>query len=73
VVLALGLVGVQLWQSGQGQPGPEWPTVTGHLIAAALAVMFQRFADRRRDMMGALAAAAVFAVVAVTLWIWWLG
>lgn len=72
MVLAIGLLGVQLWQSGQGQPGPEWPVVLGHVVAAVLAAGFQRFADRRRDLIGALAVVAVFAVVAMTLWIWWL-
>lgn len=72
MVLTLGLVGVQFWQSGQGQPGPEWPVVIGHSVAAILAVGFQRFADRRRGTSGTLAAVAVFAVVALTLWLWWL-
>lgn len=72
MVLTLGLVGVQLWQSGQGQPGPEWRVVIGHSVAAVLAVGFQRFADRRRGPVSTLAAVAVFVVVALTLWIWWL-
>jgi hypothetical protein len=72
VVLALGLVGVQFWQAGQGQPGPEWPTVIGHLGTAAVAVVLQRIADRRRDVFGVLATVGVFVVMAVTLWIWWL-
>lgn len=72
VLLALGLVGVQLWQSSQGEPGPEWPVVLGHVGAAALAVVFQRAADRRRDASGVLAAVGVFLIMAVTLWIWWL-
>lgn len=71
MVLALGLVGVQLWLSSQGQPGPEWPAVIGHLVAAALALVFQRIADRRRDAWGAFASACVLVIVAVTLWTWW--
>lgn len=70
-VFALGLVGVQIWQSQQGEPGPEWSVVTGHLVAAALALVCQRFADRRRDTLGTLAAVAVFGIVVVTLWIFW--
>lgn len=72
VVLALGLVGVQFWQSGQGQPGPQWPVVIGHLGAAGVALALQWAADRRRDPYGVLAAVGVFLVVTVTLWNWWL-
>lgn len=71
VVLALGLVGVQFWQSSQGEPGPEWPAVIGHLCAAALALVLQRAADHRRDAVGVLASVGVFVIVAATLWTWW--
>src|SRR5437016_5778067 len=40
-VLALGLIGVQFWANGQGEPGPGVPVVVGHLIAAGVTLGLQ--------------------------------
>jgi hypothetical protein len=55
----------------RGMPGPGAVTVAGHLVAAGLALLGQRFAARLR---GPAAGALVLGVVAVglaTLWIFW--
>lgn len=76
--LALGLAvlaGVvlvfQILAWAQGMPGPGALTVVGHLVAAGLALLAQRFADRRRGWQGAVAVLAVVAVSATALWLFW--
>jgi hypothetical protein len=54
-----------------GLPGPGLLTVAGHLVATALAVLAQRFADRHRGWPGMVAVLAVLVVTAATLWLYW--
>lgn len=70
-VLALGMLGFQVVAWTRGLPGPGLPTVGGHLLAAVVAVVVQRFADRLRGWAGAAAVAGVLVVAAAVLWIFW--
>jgi hypothetical protein len=70
-VLAMALVAVQIWTWTQHEPGPRIPMIVGHLVAAALALGLQRFAMRRRDLPGGLAALGAIIVVLAVMWIWW--
>jgi hypothetical protein len=70
-VLALVVIVFQVLAWGQDMPGPGMWTVVGHVVAAALAVLVQRFADR---LTGLAAAGCVLGVVAVSgaaLWLFW--
>ncbi|MBE9375712.1 hypothetical protein IQ251_14760 [Saccharopolyspora sp. HNM0983] len=71
VVLALGLIGFQIWGSGRGIPGPGLPDVIAQSAVAVLAVGLQRFADRHPDRSGALAATGTAALVLGSVWFWW--
>jgi hypothetical protein len=73
VVLALVVLGAQILGWSTGEPGPGAGRLVAHLAAAVLAVSAQRFADRRRDAAGAVAAAAGLAITGTTLWLlWWM-
>lgn len=71
LVLALALVGVQFWATGEGQQGPGLPAVISQLVTAVAAVAAQAVADRRRDLTGGIATLGVFVLVLGSLWIWW--
>ncbi|RKT83280.1 hypothetical protein SAMN05421805_105235 [Saccharopolyspora antimicrobica] len=71
LVLALALVGVQFWATGQGQQGPGLPAVISQLVTSVAAVAVQAVADRRRDLVGGLATLGVFVLVLGSLWFWW--
>jgi hypothetical protein len=70
-VLAVVVIVFQLLAWVRDVPGPGPWIVAGHVAAAALAVLVQRFADR---LTGWPAAASVLGVVAVSstaLWLFW--
>ena len=70
-VLAVVVVVFQVLAFIRDMPGPGALTVFGHVVAAALAVFVQRYADR---LTGWAAAASVLGVVAVSgaaLWLFW--
>jgi hypothetical protein len=69
--LAAVVVAFQILSWARGMPGPGLLTVAGHLGAAALAVLVQRFADRTGGRQGALAVLGVLVVTCVTLWFFW--
>ncbi|GAA4612892.1 hypothetical protein [Saccharopolyspora hordei] len=71
VVLALFLVGVQLWATGQGMQGPGLAAVISQLVTSLVAVGLQAVADRRRDRTGAFATLGVIVLVLGSLWFWW--
>ncbi|RCW42816.1 hypothetical protein DFQ14_10872 [Halopolyspora algeriensis] len=71
LVLAVTLLGVQLWATNSGLPGPGAGVVIGHLVASVVALVAQAVADRRRGLAGGLSAAVVLAVVLGALWYWW--
>ncbi|SDJ47767.1 hypothetical protein SAMN05192558_11697 [Actinokineospora alba] len=70
-VLALVVVGLQVLASAKGMPGPGFPVVLGHAVAAIAAVVFQRQADRRQGSVAALPVLLVAAITAVTIWFFW--
>jgi hypothetical protein len=70
-VLAVVVIVFQVLAWGGDMPGPgAWPIV-GHLAAAALAVVVQRFADRLSGWAAALAVLGVVAVTGAALWLFW--
>ncbi len=76
--LAIGLAALaavvlvfQIVAWAQGIPGPGLLTVAGHVVAAGLALLAQRFADRRGGWRGAAAVLGVLTVSAVALWLFW--
>ena len=72
VVLALGVLvvaGIDLYTGAPG-PGPE--LLVGHPIAAALAVLAQRVADRRNGIQAAGAGIAVVLFTVSALTLFWL-
>jgi hypothetical protein len=71
VLLALAVIAVQVYAGNQGLPGPGTYVVVGHCVAAVLAVLGQRFADRLTGWLAALASLAVVVIAAATLWIFW--
>jgi hypothetical protein len=70
-VLAAVVVVFQILAWVGDMPGPGLPMVTGHLLAAALALFVQRSADRLGGWRGAITAGCVLAVAGVTLWVFW--
>lgn len=71
VILLLVVIASQIFFQLQGSPGLGWPTAGGHAVAAVLAVLLQRAADRRAGVVSALACLAVLADAALTLWLYW--
>jgi hypothetical protein len=70
-VLALVVLGLQALASSKGMPGPGFPVVLGHVVAAIAAVVLQRQADRRLGSVAALPVLLVTAVTAATTWFFW--
>ena len=71
VILFLVTLGSQIFFQLQGYPGLGWLDVAAHALAAAIAVLLQRVADRRTGVVSALASLAVLLDVAATLWLYW--
>lgn len=70
-LLALALIGVQVYAGFHDLPGPGFGVVAGHVVAAAAAVVAQVVADRRTGWVAALCGAVVLAAGALTLWFFW--
>jgi hypothetical protein len=71
VILALIVIGAGALAVWRHYPGPGALELGGHGVAATLAVLSQRFADRRHGPRRWLAAIGVIAVAGATLWLWW--
>lgn len=71
VLLALGLIAMQVYAGNNGQPGPGLWDVGAHVVAAVVAVVGQRVADRRRGLPAALGALVVLAASGAALWFFW--
>lgn len=78
--LAAGLAALAVIVLGAGLlcllltvPGPGAAMLIGHPVAAAIALVAQRFADRRDGLVAGLAAAVVVADLAAALWLFWWG
>jgi putative effector of murein hydrolase len=72
VALVLALVGAWFLAEQLAVPGPTLETIAGHAVAAVVAVLVQRQADRRRDRAAVIAALTVLLVTAVVLTVQWL-
>lgn len=71
-VLAIVVLVFQVLAWMRDMPGPGATMVGGHLVAAVLAVLVQRVADRNGGWLAGLAAIAVVAITGVTMWLlWW--
>ncbi|MER7010915.1 hypothetical protein ABT324_05750 [Saccharopolyspora sp. NPDC000359] len=71
LVLALVLVGVQFWATGEGQQGPGVPAVIAQLVTSLVALAVQAVADRHRGLTGGVATLGVYVLVLGSLWFWW--
>lgn len=71
VLLALALIGVQVYASTRDLPGPGVDVVVGHVVAAAAAVVAQVVADRRKGWVVGVCGLAVVVLAALTLWFYW--
>ncbi|MEJ2855245.1 MULTISPECIES: hypothetical protein [unclassified Saccharothrix] len=71
VLLALALIGVQVYAGTRDLHGPGLDMVIGHVVAGAAAVGAQVVADRSRRWVAAAASLGVFVVGALVLWVYW--
>lgn len=71
LALALVLVGMQFWATHVGREGPGMDAVITHVVSACVVIAMQAVADRRRDLVGGLLTAGVFAGTIGNLWFWW--
>lgn len=69
--LAAVVVVFQLLAWAREVPGPGVLVVLGHLVAAGLAVLVQRFADHHAGWRCALAVLGVTITTAAALWLFW--
>ncbi|TDV37609.1 hypothetical protein [Actinophytocola oryzae] len=70
-VLAVVVIVFQVLAWTRDVPGPGAWTVIGHVVAAALAVFVQRFADRLAGWAAAAAVVGVVVVSGLALWVFW--
>jgi hypothetical protein len=70
-VLAVIVVVFQVLAWVGDMPGPGGLAVFGHLAAAVLAVVAQRFADRLAGWAAALSVLGVVVVSGAALWLFW--
>lgn len=70
-LLALAMIGVQVYAGTHDLPGPGLGVVIGHVAAAAAAVAAQVVADRRRGWPVALCGLLVVLLAAATMWFYW--
>jgi hypothetical protein len=71
VLLALAMIGVQVYAGIRDLPGPGLGVVAGHVVAAAAAVVAQVVADRRRGWVVAVCGLLVVLLAVGTLWLYW--
>lgn len=69
LALALGMVGAAVLAVRSGMPGPGVGLLVGHAVAAVVAVVAQRRADREHGSLAALAVVVVGAVALTTFWL----
>ncbi|WP_370946840.1 hypothetical protein AB5J62_04485 [Amycolatopsis sp. cg5] len=71
VLLALGVACSGVLSVFTEVNGPGAFSLFGHLIAAVLALLAQRYADTHRGRPAALAALSVLAITVVAVWLFW--
>lgn len=72
VALAVGVLVAGIVAQQRAVPGPGAPAIGGHAVAAAVAVLMQRRADRTAGVAAAGAALGVVALTVVVLVAQWL-
>lgn len=71
VLLAVAVLGAQVYALVRGTPGPGFFMVAGHIGAGALCLACQRMLDRRAGR-ATIAPGVLLVVVALaTLWLFW--
>ncbi|MFD1148616.1 hypothetical protein [Saccharothrix hoggarensis] len=70
-LLALAMIGVQVYAGSQDLPGPGLDVVAWHVVAAVAAVVAQVVADRRRGWVVGVCGAVVVLLAAAVLWFFW--
>ncbi|MFD4456646.1 hypothetical protein [Nocardia sp. NPDC058480] len=73
LVLLCVVVGAAVIGSRRDFPGPGGESLTWHFVAAAVVIVAQVFADRRRGISALLGSAAVLVTAGVLLWTQWWG
>ena len=71
VVLLLIVTGVRVISWLHGYPGQDWWLIGWHVVAAVLAVVMQRFADRHNGPTSWVSSVAVIVVAFATLCVFW--
>ncbi|MFC6092170.1 hypothetical protein [Saccharothrix lopnurensis] len=71
VLLALALIGVQVYAGAHDLPGPGLDVVAGHVGAAVAAAVAQVFADRRQGRAVTACGLVVVVLTALTMWFYW--
>ncbi|SDZ38956.1 hypothetical protein SAMN05421504_114121 [Amycolatopsis xylanica] len=71
VVLALGVACTGALSLFTEINGPGAFSLFGHLIAAGLALLAQRYADRHRGAPAAAAALSVLVITVAAVWLFW--
>nr|WP_167108760.1 hypothetical protein [Amycolatopsis granulosa] len=71
VALAVVVLGAGLLCTFLDVPGPGAVPMIAHPVAAVLALLAQRAADRRDGPVAGVAGVAVVVIVAVALWTFW--
>ena len=72
VALSVALLVAGIMAQQRAVPGPGLLTIAGHAVAAVVAVLVQRRADRAAGLVAAGAALGVVALTAVVLGVQWL-
>jgi hypothetical protein len=70
-VLALAVLGERALSLFTAVAAPVLPTLLGFPVAAVLALVAQRFADRGRGRPAGIAGVAVLVITAATLLVFW--
>jgi hypothetical protein len=71
VVLALGVVGAQVFSIAYGEPGPGAAEVTVHLAVAVGSVALYRLVSTRRGLTRLFAALLLLVAAAAVFWFFW--
>lgn len=71
VVVAVVLIGAQLWANARGLYGPGLLAVTMQAVVALVAMALQFIADRREGGPATGTSLGVVALVLGSVWFWW--
>lgn len=71
VLLAVVVIGAQVYAAVRGTPGPGFLMVAGHIGAGALCLACQRMLDRRTGRATIVPGVLLVVVALATLWLFW--